>query len=420
MKSIKTINVDYIARVEGQGALDIKLDPDARDVKFKIFEPPRFFESFLVGRKYDEVHELTSRICGICPVAHQVTALRAVENAIGVEVSQQTKDLRKILALSAFISSHVLSLYFLTTPDYFNHESLISLGQERPDLLKIGLKLKKLGNDLGDVIGGRAIHPVYAMVNGFTHIPPRKQLDAILKRLVDAINDALETVRFFDSLKYPVLDSPSEQIAISDDDQYAVNEGLMKSTKGLVAEEKDYRKFIEEKQVLYSHTKASTVKGRTSFLVGPLARVNINFKQLSENARAVAKEIGFNPPQLNNPFDLIITRAIEVVHAIDECIELIDRLPLKKEDTSHSFQPGEGFAITEAPRGMLYHSYKINEDGLIESADIVPPTAHNAKNIENDLKQLVETFNDLPIDDLTLKCEMLVRAYDPCISCSVH
>ncbi len=410
MSATKTIKVGYIARVEGQGSLDIKL---------KIFEPPRFFEAFLVGRKYDEVHELASRICGICPVAHQITALLAVENAIGLEVSQQTRDLREILALSAIINSHVLSLYFLTAPDYLKHESAISMGKEYPELLKRGLKLKKLGNDIGDIIGGRAIHPVFAVLNGFTNIPARDKLDAIKERLIDARGDALETVKFFGSLEYPDLTRQCEHIAISDTKKYAINEGIMKSTNGLIAKGGDYRKFIEETQILYSNAKGSTVKGRGTFLVGPLARVNINFDKLSDNAKGVAGEIGFNTPRFN-PFDSIIARSIEVVHAIDECIELINGLPLKEEDISYSFSPGDGSALTEAPRGMLYHSYRINKDGLVESADIVPPTAHNVRNIERDLKELVLRFNDLSRDDLTLKCEMLIRAYDPCISCSVH
>jgi len=420
MSPIKTINVDYIARVEGQGAIDIRFDKTTREVKLKMFEPPRFFESFLIGRKYSEVHEITSRICGICPVAHQITALRAVENAIGLKISPQTEDLRKLMALSAYISSHALSLYFLTAPDFLGKESVIPLVAEAPQVVARAMKLKKLGNELGDIIGGRAIHPVYMVVNGFTNIPSRKQLDDIRTRLLEVKQDVRETAQLFAGLKYPQFNSPGEQIAISDSQQYAINKGMLKSTEGLSAEEKDYRKVINEKQTAYSYTKESTVKGRASFMVGPLPRVNINFEQLSANAKSVAKEIGFKPPRVTNPFDQVIARAIELVHSVDESISLIEKLPLRYEDLGHSFRPGEGFALTEAPRGLLYHSYQINKQGLVERADIVPPTAHNVHHIEKNLSDLVQTFGDLPADELTLKCEMLVRAYDPCISCSVH
>ena len=232
MKERASIRVDYLARVEGQGALDITFDADACDVKLKIFEPPRFFEAFLEGRSYDEVHELTSRICGICPVAHQITSLRAVENAMGLEVSQQTRDLRKILALSAIISSHVLSLYVLSAPDYFGQGGMFSLREKQPTLVKRALKLKKLANEIGDVIGGRAVHPVYAVVNGFTRIPTKDQIAGLKARLQDARKDALETARLFGRLDYPKLSGGTEQLAISKKGEYAINEGMMRSTGG--------------------------------------------------------------------------------------------------------------------------------------------------------------------------------------------
>lgn len=422
MTKLKTINVDYIARVEGQGALDIKFNKKTVDVKLKIFEPPRFFEAFLIGRRFDEVHELTSRICGICPVAHQITSLRAIENALELEVSKQTRDLRKILALSAIMNSHVLSLYYLTLPDYFKHDSLLSLSVDKPEILKRTLRLKKLANDIGDLIGGRAVHPVYAVVNGFTNIPKKRQLETLKQQLKKAQKDTVETVRLFSGLEYPKLNRKCEQIAISNNKEYAINEGRMKSMNGLDADESEYRKYIEEEQILYSYAKGSIIKNSDTFLVGPLARFNLNFHNLSDNAKDLAKKIGFTPPRYNI-FDSILARAIEVVHAIDECNQLIDGLPLKEEDISSKFESKRirtGIAITEAPRGMLFNCFKLDKNRLVKFADIVPPTAHNAKNIEKDLEELIRKYHDLTMDELTLYCEMLVRAYDPCISCSVH
>ena len=422
MKERRNIRVDYLARVEGQGALDITFDADACDVKLKIFEPPRFFEAFLEGRSYDEVHELTSRICGICPVAHQITSLRAVENALGLEVSRQTRNLRKLLALSAIINSHVLSLYVLSAPDYLGQGGLFSLRKKQPQLVKRALKLKKLSNEIGDVIGGRAVHPVYAVLNGFTRIPTRDQIAGLKARLQDAQKDALETVRLFGRLDYPELSGGTEQLAISKKGEYAINEGMMRSTGGLLAPEAEYRQHVKEDQIPYSYAKGSALSGSRTFLVGPLARVNINFGSLSDGAKKIAGEIGFAPPR-HNPFDSLVARALEVAHSIDESIELLDGLPLKEEATTRPLEPreaSEGFALTEAPRGMLYHSFRFDRAGLVTFADIVPPTAHNVRNIEKDLRELIGRYRDLPRAKLKLMCEMLVRAYDPCISCSVH
>jgi len=420
MKQDASICVDYVARVEGQGSLDIKVSGGKVEyAKFGIFEPPRFFEAFLVGRRCDEVHELTSRICGICPVAHQLTALRAVENALGIEVSQQTRDLRRLFALSAHISSHVLSLYFLSAPDYFGHESIIPMARSNPDIFKRALVLKKVGNDLTELIGGRSVHPISAVVGGFTALPDRDGLRAIGARLIEAKGDALRDVELFNNLEIPPFERRCEHVALRSDSEYAVNEGKLVSTDGLNMAESEYRKHIGEKQIPHSTAKHTYVKNRSSIMVGPLPRVNLNFDKLSPDARKVAKEIGFQPPVFK-PYMSIVARALEVVNAIDECIGIIDRLKPKQEDISFEMKAGEGAAITEAPRGALYHYYKFDREGKVEKADIVTPTAHYAYNVERDLHELVPNLLDQPLEEATLKCEMLVRAYDPCISCSAH
>ena len=422
MDKEKTIEVDYIARVEGRGAIDIGISKDGeiKDLKFRIYEPPRFFESFLIGRKYDEVMELTSRICGICPVAHQITALRAVENALQIEPSQQTRDLRKLLAISAHIQSNVLSMYFLSLPDLMGFESIIAMAKNHPDIVKRGLRLKKLGNDITELIGGRAVHPVTAIVGGFTKIPSKNKMMNIKKRLKEAKQDAYHTVDLFSDVEIPDFKRECEHIAVSDPNEYAINNGKIRSTHGLNINEMEYRDYISEKQVPHSTALHSHVKTRDSFMVGPLPRVNINFDQLSSDAKDAAKRSGFSFPNFN-PFVSHLARAIELVHDIDESIEIIDRLPFKDDSRiTFTVKAGFGAAVTEAPRGMLYHSYDIDNNGVVRGADIVPPTAHNANNIEKDLHEFVPTLLHLPIDEITLRCEMLIRAYDPCISCSTH
>ena len=415
------IDVNYLARVEGRGALHVRIAKDGKvkDLKFRIYEPPRFFESFLIGRRYDELMELTSRICGICPVAHQITALRAVENALGVEPSQQTKDLRKLLAISAHIQSNVLSMYFLSLPDLMGYESIIPMTKDHLHIVKRGLKLKKLGNDITDLIGGRAVHPVTAVVNGFTALPSKNKLQVIRKRLKEAKQDAYDTVDLFSEIEIPDFKRKCEHMAISDPKEYAINRGRFKSTEGLNVDEMNYRNYISEEQKSYSTALHSHVKNRDSFMVGPLPRVNINFNQLSSDAKDAAKRSGVKFPNFN-PFVSHLARAIELVHNIDESIEIIDRVPLKRERDKITCKSGFGAAITEAPRGSLYHSYELDNNGIVRKADTVPPTAHNALNVEKDINEFVKTILDLPLDEITLKCEMLIRAYDPCISCSTH
>lgn len=413
------IDVPYIARVEGKGAINIFISDGELKGQISLYEPPRFFESFLVGRKYDEVMELTSRICGICPVAHQITSLQAVENAMGIEVSKQTEDLRHLLAMSAHIQSHLLSMYFLSLPDFLGYESFISMAKEHKDIAERALRMKKVANDITAIIGGRAVHPVTCIVGGFTTIPSRKKMETARKALKQIKQDALETAFLFSQLKLPDFTRKCEHVALSHQKEYAVNKGKLISTEGLDIFPNEYRKFILEREVKHSNALHSYIKGRDSFMVGPLARINLNFNYLSDDAKEALKESGVSFPQFN-PFLSHFARAIEIIHYIDSSIEIIENLPFKEENVKIMVKGGIGSSITEAPRGILYHSYIINKKGIIEGADIVPPTAHNSYNMENDLQAFLSMLHDMPQEEIALKCEMLVRAYDPCISCSVH
>ncbi len=420
----KNIEVGYISRVEGQGEIKIKIvDGVVEEARFGIFEPPKFFEAFLVGRKYNEVHELTSRICGICPVPHQICALRAIENALKLEVSEQTKKLRMLMNFANHLQSHALNLYLLAAPDYLGYESAISMAEKHLNLVKKGLMLKKLGNDITEAIGGKAIHPVSAVVGGFTALPSKTMLEELKKRLKTALKDGEETIEFFASLDIPEFERKCEQIALTRKDIYPINDGILSSTEGLNCKEEEYRKYIREIQADYSWAKHSIVNGRSSFMVGPLARVNLNFNTLADKAKSLAEKIGFKPT-IYKPFKALIARAIELLNCIEYSLMLIDELtPLKNEIvTEADIKPkaGVGCAIVEAPRGILYHCYELNDKGIVKKADIVTPTAHNAKNIDEDLKAYAMQIHNLPLEEATLRCEMLVRAYDPCISCSVH
>jgi len=416
------ISVDYIARVEGEGALDVLVkDKQVQDVKLEIFEPPRFFEAFLIGRKYDEAPEITSRICGICPHPHQLAAVQAVEKAMGIKVSEQTEDLRKLLLLGDWIQSHSLSVFMLSLPDYFGYESVIAMAAN-PDLAPVverGLRLKRLGNDIQAAIGGRETHPVTIVPGGFTSLPDKAVLSRIREKLEAAKDDTMETVSLVSSLAIPQFVRECEHVALHDPSEYAVTHGILKSTQGLNVPSSEYPLYLIEKHVPHSNAKHATVKGRDSFLAGPLARVNINFDQLSERAKEAARKTGIKFPNFN-PFVSIVARAVELVHAVDECIEIIDRLELRPEEIDYKIRGGEGYAVTEAPRGICCHGYVINDDGVIEKADVVAPTARNAYNIEKDLRELVPNMLEQSLDDATLRCEMLIRAYDPCLSCSVH
>lgn len=417
----RNIEIEYVSRVEGQGNINVEVTSTGNTrAQFKVFEPMRFFEAFLVGRKYDEVHELTSRICGICPITHQMTALRAVENALKIQVSSQTRALRRLLALSGWIQSHTLSLYFLTAPDYLSSGSAIEMAKEHLDAVKQALRLRKLGNDLSELIGGRAVHPISAVVGGFTKAPTKEDLTKIMLRLKKEKEDIWSTVDLFCSFNYPTIDRKTELVAISNDEEYAVNEGRLVSSNGLNAPEGEYRIHIQEKQENYSNTKKSLINGE-DFLAGPIARVSLNHVKLTTDAKKAAEQLGLNLPGYD-PFMNIKARVVELVYALDESIRIIDTLKLDFSEQPIKAElgiPCSGAALTEAPRGLLYHWYKLDSSGIVQKADIVTPTAHNSASIEASLCALAPKLLRNG-QELKLGCEMLVRAYDPCISCSVH
>lgn len=417
----RTIKVDYMARVEGEASLQLLVEGDQlKQAILDIYEPPRFFQGFLIGRKFDEVPDIVARICGICPAAHELTAIYALEDAMGIQVSQQVRDLRRMLALAQDIQSHALHIYMLALPDYLGYESAIAMAGDHKEAVQLALKLKKLGNDFTALIGGRAVHPVTAVVGGFTRIPTKDELHGVARRLEEAIPDVEATVDLVASLKLPAFyRDGSEHVSLRHPTDYPVNEGRLVSSGGLDLSPREYRSTINEKHVPPSHALFSAIDGRSSFLTGPLARLNLNRDRLSPRAQKALERSGHVFPDFN-PFSSIVARAIELVQFVDDSLALIRRYEGRPDPVIRQVRAGTGHAVTEAPRGSLYHSYKVDALGVVEAADIVSPTAHNAFNMQNDLEQYAAGLLDRPEPEIQLQCEMMIRNYDPCFSCSAH
>ncbi|MFQ6066685.1 MAG: Ni/Fe hydrogenase subunit alpha [bacterium] len=418
--SEKVVEVDYLARVEGETAININIKgKEPQELKLNIFEPPRFFEGFLVGRKYYEVPDIVARICGICPVSHMTTALRAIEKAIGISPSEQTRILRRLMALSQIVSSHLIHLYMLAMPDYYGYPGAQEMLPEFADELSRLMRMKKVMNELTAVVGGRALHPVSAVVNGFTDLPSPQALNKLHQDLEKIEADAVKTVRMVSEFPFPNFFRKTEYVALKQANCYAIMEGNIVSSEGLDISEEDYEKHFEEEEASYSMAKRAKVKDRGPLMVGALARLHLKFDQLPPSVRRLAQEVGFRIPDYNS-FHNNIAQSLEVVYGIQECRRILENLKLSPNENSYQVRAGEGGAFSEAPRGLLYHRYAINARGVIEKANIVTPTVHNFANIEEDMRHLVRQNSDLPERKIALLCEMLVRAYDPCFSCSVH
>ncbi|MDI6744838.1 MAG: Ni/Fe hydrogenase subunit alpha [Thermodesulfovibrionales bacterium] len=413
------IDINYIARVEGESSVKLAIENGKlKELRLNIWEPPRFFEGFLVGRKFDEVPDIVARICGICPVSHMTTAIRAMENAFGFTPSSEVKKIRKILALSQILSSHLAHLYVLALPDFFRLNSVVEMLPHYEKEIKRFLRLKDAANSITALFGGRALHPVSMVVGGFTKVPSKAYIEKAAKELESLHEDALETLKMVSGLKCPALENDAEFVALKGDDEYAINEGMISSTKGLNIREDEYISHFIEEEVPYSNAKRTIIKDRGSFMAGALSRINLGFDNLLPDAKKASEDIGFRGG--GNPFLNNLAQAVEIVHAFQECAALLRGLSLKEYFTDFKVRESSGSALTEAPRGMLYHYYEIDRSGIVTKANIVTPTAHNFLNLEESLKKLVSENIDKPEEELILMCEMLVRAYDPCFSCSVH
>ncbi len=420
MKS-KSIKVDYLARVEGETGLHVRVKDDkVVDAKLKIFEPPRFFEAFLRGRKFTEAPDITARICGICPVAYQMSSSHAMEAICGVSVTGQLRALRRLMYCGEWIESHALHIYMLHAPDFLGYEDAIQLAKDHPDVVKRGLQLKKTGNDIVTLIGGREIHPINPRVGGFYKVPERKEFYALIDRLKWATEAALETIRWTTTLPFPDFEKDYEFVALRHPDEYPLNEGRIVSNKGLDLRADEFLGFFEEEHVKHSTSLQAVVKDRGEYLVGPLARYSLNFDKLPSMVQQAAKEAGIGAV-CRNPFKSIIVRSIEMLFACEEALRIIEDYQMPDSPYVEARpRAGIGHWGTEAPRGLLYHRYRIDDRGVISDARIIPPTSQNQRAIEDDLFRFVAENLHLSNDELTWKCEQVVRNYDPCISCSCH
>jgi len=425
-KQSRTISVQALARVEGEGALTIRLhEGKVESVELRIFEPPLFYERFLRGRSASEVPDITARICGICPVAYQMSSVHAVEKIFSVTMPPQLRALRRLLYCGEWIESHVLHIYFLHAPDFLGYESALAMAQAGPELASVvrrALRIKKAGNRIVQVVGGREVHPINVRVGGFFRAVRREELTALVEDLKWARDAALETVRWASGLPFPDFTDDYDFVALRHPTEYPMNEGRLVSNRGLDIAAEEYPNHFEEYQVPYSNALQSRFRDRADgrFFVGPLARWNLNANHAPELVRQAAADTGIQFPN-RNPYISILVRALEVVLAFDEALRLIEQYePPSKPAVDFEPRAGFGHAITEAPRGILYHRYETDAAGLIQHATIIPPTSQNQLQIENDLARLAPQLVNMPDDAAALLAEKVIRNYDPCISCATH
>jgi len=413
-----------VSRLEGHG--DLILDVKNKKIKkliFRIPESPRFFEAMLVGRKYDEPSHISSRICGICSVAHTCASIKATEKALDIKPSKQTINLRKLIYHHENIQSNVLHVYFLAAPDFFGVGSVVPLAETHPEVVNIALRTKKMANDMVRIIGGRAVHPVRTVVGGFTKLPTKEEMIKMKEMLKSCYPDLKKSLEVLKTLDIPDFKRETEYISISDTSDYALYDGKIKSTDGWEIDDQNYLDKINEKVVQYSTAKHCWAS-RDAFMVGALARFNNNHDKLTDNAKKYAEELGLKAPCYNT-FMNNIAQFVEIVQSVDDSIRLIDEIleeGLDEDKAMAEIKPkaGRGAGVVEAPRGLLIHDYTYNDKGRVEKANLIIPTGMNYANIEKDMHALVPAIIDKSEDEIKLACEMLIRAYDPCISCSTH
>jgi sulfhydrogenase subunit alpha len=425
----RDISVEALARVEGEGAMRVRIrDDHVEHVALEIYEPPRFFEALLVGRSFVEPPDITARICGICPVAYQLSAINAIEDACGAKPPPMIRLLRRLLYCGEWIESHVLHVFLLHAPDFLGYQSAIEMAADHRELVETGLRLRKLGNTLLEVVGGRAIHPINVRVGGFYRAPAVTELRTLRPELEWARDAAIGTVRAVAGFEFPELEQHHVYVALRPDEGwgpgmapgYPLEAGRVVASDGLDIAVQEWPRWFREEHVPHSTALHGRMVTGATYAVGPQARFALNADRLNEAAAGVAAEVGLVAPE-RNPFRSILVRAVETVEAIDEALRLIEAY--EEPDTpAIDVRPvaAVGHGATEAPRGILYHRYEIGEDGLIRAATIVPPTAQNQPAMEADLAGFVQRHLDLSDDDLQWRSEQAIRNYDPCISCSTH
>ncbi len=422
MKSkVRKMDIDLLARVEGEGGVRMRLvGREVEEVQVRIFEPPRLFEALLRGRSCMEAPDITSRVCGICPVAYLMSSCHAIEDAAGVRVDGALRSLRRLLYCGEWIESHALHVFMLHAPDFVGCDDAIALAKKEPEIVRAGLRMKKLGNAILERLGGRSIHPINVRVGGFYRAPMRDELDGLLPEIewsLDALRDVRAWAR---TLSFPDFERDYELVSLRHPDEYPLCEGRVVSSRGLDIAVRDYEDRFVEYQVPHSTALHSRLSERGAYLCGPLSRFNLCFDRLSDVAKSAARELGLEVPCLN-PFESLLVRLVEITYALDEARRII--MEYRRPERAFVEVPvgaKTGYGCTEAPRGLLYHRYTLADDGSILDARIVPPTSQNLSAIEDDLRAIGPTLADLPLAAATRRAEHVVRNHDPCISCSTH
>jgi len=416
----RTIKIDMMARVEGEGALNVRVkEGQVQDVQLRIFEPPRFFEAFLQGRHVNEVPDIVARICGICPVAYQMSAVHALEPIFGVEIPPAIRDLRRLLYCGEWIESHVLHIYMLQAPDFLGFASGLDMARVHPDLVKQGLRLKRAGNQLITLLGGRSVHPVSVKIGGFSQVPTVVQLHGLKDELLWARDAAVKTLQWVRGFAFEDPEQDYTFLSLRGPSEYPMNTGPLVTNEGHHLNASEFEDHFHEEHVPYSTALHCTFQGK-SYLTGPLARLSLNHDQLSPFTKEIFAETGLSLPFKRASMG-IIARSVEVIYALDEALRIIKEFdPPPSPSVPVLIKAGTGLAATEAPRGVLYHRYQVNEDGTIQLAKIVPPTSQNQRRIEDDLRNLLPGLLNLSDEEAATKCEEHIRSYDPCISCATH
>lgn len=416
------INVPVLSRVEGEGALEVTAESGRIvDLKLRIYEPPRLFEKLLEGREFTEVPDLVARICGICPVAYQMSAVHAIESVLGIDSGPWVRAMRRVFYCGEWLESHSLHVHLLAAPDFLGFDSVTEMAKVYPEEVRRGLRLQALGNDLIKLFGGRSVHPIGAKIGGFYQAPAIPDVKSLCGKLRAALPEAAELVRWTAGLRLPDQVQPFTSVALRHSAEYPMNEGRISSNGGLdidIAEFED--KFVEH-QVAHSTALHCLLEAKP-YLVGPLARVNLNCERLPEVVRMSMEETGIRWPS-QNMFHSIVARAVEIYYAVWEALRILDDYYIPESSGGDTLTPsaGVGYGCTEAPRGLLWHRYEVNDQGNIVSARIVPPTSQNQARIEENLRQdLLALGVDQEEERLRLHCEQVIRNYDPCISCATH
>ena len=419
----KIIKSDYLARVEGEGGFTVRIENGKiTGLNVRIFEAPRFFESFLEGRPFDDVVDFTARICGICPVAYQMTSVHAIEKIFGVELSLPVRQLRRLMYCGEWIESHALHVYLLHGPDFYGLESAFS-GKKYLEIAKTGMRFKQLGNDILALLGGRPVHPVSVRVGGFYKVPDGKALSGLLPDIERCYAESLGGIRWASSLPFAARSRDAEFVSLVHPEEYPFNEGDITSTEGLKEPAEDFLGSLQEYQTEHSTALYSGIKrgsSVSSYVLGPVSRLNLNHQKLPQEITGVMKDAGITLPIKNNQMG-IIARSVEIAYSFHEAMRII-RDYETPDGPCAEFEPRAGTAVwaTEAPRGTLIHRYELDEKGYVRRCSILPPTSQNLCQMEKDIYGFVEANIEKPTDFIRKETEKIMRAYDPCISCSVH